>query len=136
VRESLNRAQRTRRPRPGEIDWHRTIRANLKNYVAEKNTVIAERLVGYGSRRSALRDVVLCVDQSGSMAASVVYSGIFGAVLATLRAVRTRMIVFDTAVLDLTDLLQDPVDLLCGTQLGGGTAEPCGENTARSSPER
>ena len=121
VRGSLNRAQRTRRPRPGEIDWHRTIRANLKNYIAEKNTVVAERLVGYGSRRSALRDVVLCVDQSGSMASSVVYSGIFGAVLATLRAVHTRMIVFDTAVVDLTDELHDPVGLLFGTQLGGGT---------------
>ncbi len=121
VRGSLNRSQRNRRPRPGEIDWHRTIRANLKNYIAEKNTVIAERLVGYGSRRSALRDIVLCVDQSGSMASSVVYSGIFGAVLATLRAVRTRMIVFDTAVVDLTDELHDPVDLLFGTQLGGGT---------------
>jgi uncharacterized protein with von Willebrand factor type A (vWA) domain len=121
VRGSLNRSQRSRRPRPGEIDWHRTIRANLKNYIAEKNTVVAERLVGYGSRRSALRDVVLCVDQSGSMASSVVYSGIFGAVLATLRAVRTRMIVFDTAVVDLTDELHDPVDLLFGTQLGGGT---------------
>jgi len=121
VRGSLNRSQRSRRPRPGEIDWHRTIRANLKNYIAEKNTVVAERLVGYGGRRSALRDVVLCVDQSGSMAASVVYSGIFGAVLATLRAVRTRMIVFDTAVVDLTDELHDPVDLLFGTQLGGGT---------------
>lgn len=121
VRGSLNRAERTRRPRAGEIDWHRTIRANLKNYIAEKNTVIAERLIGYGSRRSALRDIVLCVDQSGSMAASVVYSGIFGAVLASIRAVRTRMVVFDTAVVDLTDDLQDPVDLLFGTQLGGGT---------------
>ena len=55
------------------------------------------------------------------MASSVVYSGIFGAVLATLRAVSTRMVVFDTAVVDLTDDLQDPVDLLFGTQLGGGT---------------
>ena len=55
------------------------------------------------------------------MATSVVYSGIFGAVLASLRAVSTRMVVFDTAVVDLTDDLQDPVDLLFGTQLGGGT---------------
>jgi hypothetical protein len=55
------------------------------------------------------------------MAASVVYSGVFGAVLATLRSVSTRMIVFDTAVADLTEDLQDPVDLLFGTQLGGGT---------------
>ena len=87
----------------------------------ERRTIIAEKLIGYGHKRSSLRDIVLCVDQSGSMAASVVYSGIFGAVLASIRAVRTRMIVFDTAVVDLTEELQDPVDLLFGTQLGGGT---------------
>ena len=55
------------------------------------------------------------------MASSVVYAGIFGAVLASIRAVSTRMVVFDTAVVDLTEDLQDPVDLLFGTQLGGGT---------------
>ena len=121
VRGSLNRAARTSRPRPHEIDWDRTIRANLKNYLPDRRTVIAERLVGYGRKRSALRDVVLCVDQSGSMATSVVYSSVFGAVLASIRAVSTRMVVFDTAVVDLTDELHDPVDLLFGTQLGGGT---------------
>jgi Mg-chelatase subunit ChlD len=121
VRGSLNRASRTSRPRAGEIDWDRTIRANLKTYQADRRTIIAEKLIGYGHKRSSLRDIVLCVDQSGSMASSVVYSGIFGAVLATLRAVSTRMVVFDTAVVDLSDDLQDPVDLLFGTQLGGGT---------------
>ncbi|GCE12283.1 vWA domain-containing protein [Tengunoibacter tsumagoiensis] len=121
VRGSLNRATRNYRPRPNEIDWDRTIRLNLKNYLPEYNSIIAERLVGHGHKRSALRDIVLCVDQSGSMASSLVYSSIFGAVLATLKAVSTRMIVFDTAVVDLTDDLQDPVDLLFGTQLGGGT---------------
>jgi Mg-chelatase subunit ChlD len=121
VRGSLNRASRTYRPRASEIDWDRTIRANLKHYLPDRRTIIAERLVGYGHKRSSLRDIILCVDQSGSMATSVVYSGIFGAVLASLRAVTTRMVVFDTAVVDLTDELQDPVDLLFGTQLGGGT---------------
>ncbi|MBA2395429.1 MAG: VWA domain-containing protein [Ktedonobacteraceae bacterium] len=121
VRGSLNRATRTHRPRANEIDWDRTIRANLKNYLPEHGTIVAEQLIGYGHKRSSLRDIVLCVDQSGSMATSVVYSGIFGAVLASIRAVSTRMIVFDTAVADLTDDLQDPVDLLFGTQLGGGT---------------
>lgn len=121
VRGSLNRATRTQRPRFNEINWDLTIRANLKNYMPEKKTVIVEKLVGHGHKRSSLRDIILCVDQSGSMAASVVYSGIFGAVLATIRAVSTRMVVFDTAVVDLTDDLQDPVDLLFGTQLGGGT---------------
>ncbi|HVX11126.1 MAG TPA: VWA domain-containing protein [Pirellulales bacterium] len=121
VRGSLSRATRTHRPKANEIDWHRTIRANLKNYQPERGTLIAERLVGYGRKRSSLRDIVLCVDQSGSMATSVVYSGIFGAVLASIRAVTTQMIVFDTAVVDLTAELKDPVDLLFGTQLGGGT---------------
>jgi Mg-chelatase subunit ChlD len=121
VRGSLNRATRTHRPRPNEINWDRTIRANLKNYLPDRGTIIAEQLIGYGHKRSSLRDIVLCVDQSGSMAASLVYSGIFGAVLASIRAVSTRMIVFDTAVVDLTEDLQDPVDLLFGTHLGGGT---------------
>ncbi len=121
VRGSLNRATRTNRPHANEIDWHRTIRANLKNYMPDRGTIIAEKLVGYGHKRASLRDIVLCVDQSGSMASSVVYAGIFGAVLASIRAVSTRMVVFDTAVVDLTEDLQDPVDLLFGTQLGGGT---------------
>jgi len=100
VRGALNRAARTSRPRPADIDWERTIRANLKNYLPEHGTVIPERLIGHSRRKSTatLRDIVLCVDQSGSMATSVVYSGIFGAVLASIRAVNTRMVVYDTSV--------------------------------------
>ncbi len=124
VRGSLNRAARTRRPRAGEIDWHRTIRANLPNYLPERKTIIPERLIGYGRKRASLRDIVLCVDQSGSMATSVVYSGIFGAVLASIPAISTRMVVYDTSVVDLTEDLHDPVDLLFGTQLGGGNDTP------------
>jgi uncharacterized protein with von Willebrand factor type A (vWA) domain len=84
--------------------------------------VIPERLIGYGRRTSAVqRDVVLCVDQSGSMASSVVYSAVFAAVLASMRSLRTSLVVFDTAVADLTEQLADPVEVLFGTQLGGGT---------------
>ncbi len=118
---SLSRATRSRRPRPGEIDWHRTIRANLKHYQPAYRTVIPATRIGYGRRRGALRDVVLCVDQSGSMATSVIYAGVFGAVLASLPALRLRLVVFDTAVVDLTEELHDPVELLFGVQLGGGT---------------
>lgn len=121
VRGALQRSQRTRRPRPNEIDWPRTIQKNLRHYSPAHKTIIAEQIVGFARRRSALRDIVLCVDQSGLMATSVVYSSIFGAVLASLRAVKTRFVLFDTAVVDLTDELRDPVDLLFGTQLGGGT---------------
>lgn len=119
---SLNRAARNnRRPRYNEIDWDRTIRANLKHYQPEYKTIVPERRFGYGRRQSMLRDIILCVDQSGSMGTSVVYSGLFGAVMASMRAIRTQMIVFDTAVVDLTERLSDPVDLLFGTQRGGGT---------------
>lgn len=121
VRGALNKATRTSRPRAGEIDWVRTIRKNLHNYLPDRRTIVAERLVGYGRKRSSLRDIVLCIDQSGSMATSIVYSSIFGAVLAALKAVSTRLVVFDTEVVDLTEHLQDPVDVLFGTQLGGGT---------------
>jgi Mg-chelatase subunit ChlD len=118
---SLNRAARNRRPRHNEIDWPRTIRANLKHYQPDYKTIIPETRIGYGRKRSALREIILCVDQSGSMATSVVYSGVFGAVLASLPSVRTQMVVFDTAVVDLTAELSDPVELLFGAQLGGGT---------------
>jgi len=118
---SLNRASRNRRPRHNEIDWHRTIRANLRHYQPRYRTIVPETRIGYGRKRSSLRDIILCVDQSGSMASSVVYAGVFGAVLASLPAITTRMVVFDTAVVDLTDELKDPVDLIFGVQLGGGT---------------
>lgn len=122
VTGALNRAARINRPRHADIDWDRTIRANLKHYLAEHRTVIPERLVGFGRHTSAVRrDVVLCVDQSGSMAASVVFAGVFAAVLASMRSLRTSLVVFDTTVVDLTEELGDPVEVLFGTQLGGGT---------------
>ena len=118
---SLNRSARNRRPRHNEINWHATILKNLKHYQPDYKTVIPETRIGYGRKRQALKDIVLCIDQSGSMGSSVVYSGIFGAVMASIPAVRTRMVVFDTAVVDLTEELTDPVELLFGVQLGGGT---------------
>lgn len=118
---SLNRSTRSRRPRHNEINWHSTILKNLKHYQPEYKTIIPETRIGYGKRRRALKDIVLCIDQSGSMGTSVIYSGIFGAVMASIPAVQTRMVVFDTNVVDLTDELDDPVELLFGVQLGGGT---------------
>ena len=83
---ALDRATRARRPRHYDIDWDRTIRANLRHYQPELRTVIPERLVGFGRRNPEIqRDIVLCIDQSGSMASSVVYSSIFAAVLASMR---------------------------------------------------
>ena len=122
VGAALDRSARTHRPRPADIDWNTTIARNLRNYLPEQKTIVPERIVGYGRRSQAVsKDIVLAVDQSGSMAHSIVYSSIFGAVLATMRSVRTSMVVFDTEVVDLTDKLDDPVDVLFGTALGGGT---------------
>lgn len=118
---ALHRATRNRRPRHREIDWQRTIRANLKHYQPEYQTIVPETRIGFGRKRSSLRKVILCVDQSGSMAASVVYSSIFAAVMASIPSVATRLVVFDTAVVDLSDELHDPVEVLFSTQLGGGT---------------
>ncbi len=121
IRGSLNRAAKNRRPRHNEIDWNETIKKNLKHYQEEYKTIIPETRIGFGRKRRAMKDIVLCIDQSGSMGTSVVYSGIFGAVMASIPAVNTSMIVFDTSVVDLTDELDDPVELLFGVQLGGGT---------------
>jgi len=121
IQGTLNRSIRNTRPRHAEINWHATIQKNLKHYQPEYKTIIPEQRIGYGRKRSALKDVVLCLDQSGSMGTSVVYSGIFGSVMASIPAIKTRMVVFDTAVVDLTEELEDPVDLLFGVQLGGGT---------------
>ncbi len=122
VSGALDRARRNRRPRHAEIDWHRTIRANLRHWQADYKTLVPQQLIGYGRKsRKPQREVVLCIDQSGSMAESVVYSSIFGAVMASLPAVSTRLVVFDTEVVDMTEQLDDPVDLLFGVQLGGGT---------------
>lgn len=122
VAGALDRSQRNRRPRHAEIDWNRTIRANLRHWQPEYKTIVPETLIGYGRKaRRPQREVILCIDQSGSMANSVVYSSIFGAVMASLPAVATKLVVFDTAVVDLTEKLDDPVDVLFGVQLGGGT---------------
>ena len=122
VTGALDRSARTRRPRLRDVDWRRTVAANLKHYLPEHRTVVPERLVGYARRSTQVeREIILCIDQSGSMAESIVYSSVFGAVLASVRSVSTRMVVFDTEVVDLTDDIDDPVDVLFGVQLGGGT---------------
>jgi len=121
VSGSISRSLRNTRPRHNEINWHITILKNLKHYQPDYKTIIPETRIGYGRKRTSLKDVVLCIDQSGSMGTSVVYSGIFGSVMASIPAVNTKMIVFDTKVADLTEELTDPVELLFGVQLGGGT---------------
>jgi Mg-chelatase subunit ChlD len=123
IKGAVNKQKRTRKPRHSDIDWPRTIRANLRHYQQELKTIVPETLIGHArrTRRADLEDIILCVDQSGSMATSVVYSSIFAAVMASIPAVSTKFVVFDTAIIDLTEKLVDPVEALFGVQLGGGT---------------
>lgn len=121
IEGALSRSVRNHRPKLHEVDWNRTIRLNLKHYQADYQTVIPEKIIGYGSKGHSLRHVILLVDQSGSMASSVVYAGVMGAILASIKSVRTHFIAFDTGVVDMTAELKDPTDLLFGVQLGGGT---------------
>lgn len=121
---AVNRSKRTHRPRHADIDWPRTIRANLRHYQKDYNTVVPETLVGFARKtrtRVDLDHVLLCVDQSGSMAPSVVYASIFAAVMASLPVLSTKLVCFDTSIVDLTEDLADPVQVLFGVQLGGGT---------------
>jgi Mg-chelatase subunit ChlD len=124
IRGAVDRSRRTSRPRFADIDWGRTIAKNLRHYQPAQRTIIPETLVGFMRRQKRIVDldeVMLCVDQSGSMGTSVVYSSIFAAVMASLPVVKTKLVCFDTVVHDMTEDLADPVDVLFGIQLGGGT---------------
>jgi len=123
IRGAVDKRRRTRRPRHSDIDWPRTIAKNLRHWQAEHRTIVPETLIGHGraSRRVNLEEVILCVDQSGSMGTSVVYSSIFSAVMASIPAIATKLVVFDTNIVDLTEELADPIEVLFSVQLGGGT---------------
>jgi hypothetical protein len=104
------------------LDWRRTVRSNLHGWDAERRRLVPERFYFWSNqRRHHERDVVVLVDQSGSMATSVVYASIMAAIFASLDVLRTRLVAFDTEIADLTPLLDDPVEVLFAAQLGGGT---------------
>jgi hypothetical protein len=104
------------------IDWKRTIRRNLQGWDAANKRLLPERFYFWANQRRRHEwEVAILVDQSGSMAESVVYSSIMAAIFASIDVLRTRMLFFDTEIVDVTPLLVDPVDVLFTTQLGGGT---------------
>ena len=122
VSGALRRHLRSRRPRPGDIDWNRTIQANLRHWLPERRTLVPEHVIGFGRLAPAIqRELVIAIDQSGSMAESAVHAGVMGSALASVPSLRTSVVAFSTEVVDLTAVLHDPVDVLFGIQLGGGT---------------
>lgn len=117
-----NRFRRSHLHSAQNFDWRATIAANLKHYdMAGKRMVIARPIFNARIKRSLPWDVILCVDQSASMMDSVIYAAVVAGILASLPAVRVRLVVFDTSVVDLSHLAADPVEVLLTVQLGGGT---------------
>jgi hypothetical protein len=104
------------------LDWKRTIRRNLHTWDTDRRRLVPERFYFWANQRRRHEwDVAILVDQSGSMAESVVYSSVMAAIFASLDVLRTRLLLFDTEVVDMTPMLVDPVDILFSAQLGGGT---------------
>ncbi|WP_431677183.1 VWA domain-containing protein [Kitasatospora sp. KL5] len=113
----------SRLPSARDFDFRATIRANLAHYLPEQRRVLIERPHFHSRTRRHLEQwqLILLVDQSGSMVDSVIHSAVTAACLWSLPGLRTHLIAFDTAVVDLTSEVADPVELLMGVQLGGGT---------------
>jgi hypothetical protein len=120
---ALNRNEHSPIPNVSNIDWKWTIGRNLKNYNRQLKRLVPERVYFFSrAQRTNNWSVIVDMDQSGSMAESVVYGAVCGSIFASLPALETRMVAFDTEVVDLTEKCgDDPVDMLFGVQLGGGT---------------
>ena len=122
VTSSLNKREHSPIPSSAALDHKMTIRRNLKHYDRSRSKLLPEHFYFFDhSTRSGSRTVILDIDQSGSMSESTIYSSIMGCILASISSLKTHVIAFDTSVNDLTEKCSDPVDLLYGIQLGGGT---------------
>ncbi len=122
VTAALNRRAHSPLPSAAALDYKLTIERNLKNYNPDLKTILPERFFFFDrSNRTNNWTVILDIDQSGSMGESVIFSSIMACILASMNAIKTRIVAFDTSVTDLTEKSDDPVDLLYGIQLGGGT---------------
>lgn len=124
VSSALNRRMHSPIPSASALDFKTTIRRGIKNYHPDLETIIPEKYYFFDRsiKTSASKyTVILDIDQSGSMGESVLYSSIMSCILASMNALKTKVVAFDTQIVDLSDKTEDPVDLLFGFQLGGGT---------------
>ncbi len=121
VRGSRQRKNRRHNPPWPDIDWHLTIRKNLRYYQPDLSTLIPVHRVGYRQHQRRQQELVILVDQSASMSESMIYAGLYANVLSRLPSLRITLLAFDIKVLNLSALMHDPVDLLLGFRLGGGT---------------
>jgi Mg-chelatase subunit ChlD len=118
----LNRFRRSQHKVARNFDARDTIRRNLKNWDPGRQKLVVEQPRFFNRvKRQLPWEVILCIDQSGSMAGSVIHSAVMAGILAGLPMVRVRLVVFDTAIVDLSEHVSDPVEVLMSVQLGGGT---------------
>ncbi|WP_418037484.1 VWA domain-containing protein [Paenibacillus xylanilyticus] len=104
------------------LNFKRTITKNLKNVDRVNRRLVIDRLYFDGNIQPHNKwNVIIAVDESGSMMDSVIYSSVMASIFYRLNALRTHLFIFDTQVVDLSDRLDDPVDVLMSVQLGGGT---------------
>ncbi|MFE4464703.1 VWA domain-containing protein [Oerskovia sp. NPDC056781] len=117
-----DRSRRSMHKVSQNFDGKRTLAANLSRYDPESGRLVVQdvRFVSR-ARRTLTWEVVLLVDQSGSMAASLLYSAVCAGIMSALPGITVRLAVFDTNVVDLSHLAHDPVAVLLTAQLGGGT---------------
>jgi hypothetical protein len=123
VTGALNRRLHSPIRKLPNLDWKRTIRKNLQNYDSKAKKLNADKFYFFENQRAAKNwRIILDLDQSGSMAGSIIYASIMASIFASIPAVDTRVVAFDDKVVDLTEAAgNDPVDILFGIQLGGGT---------------
>jgi Mg-chelatase subunit ChlD len=117
-----DRQKRSPMKAAANFDARRTVRANLASYDPDRRVLLAERLHFIARQKRRLDwTIILCVDQSGSMTDSLIFSALMAAVLAGLPGVKVKMVLFDTAVVDVSAEIDDPLAILLSVQLGGGT---------------
>lgn len=124
VTAAINRRKHSPIPSAAALDYKTTISRNLKHYSQELHTIVPEHFYFFDRTSTTAANkwtVILDIDQSGSMGESVIYSSIISCILASMSSLSTRIVAFDTNIVDLTEKSDDPVDLLFGFQLGGGT---------------
>lgn len=104
------------------IDIHKTIRRNLKNYDKENETLVLKD-VYFSSRvkKYNKKTVIIAVDESGSMLGSVIYSAVMAQIISKLPFAEIKLVIFDTEIVDLSGMVEDPVEVMMSVQLGGGT---------------
>lgn len=104
------------------LDIKKTIRMNLKNYDTDREQLVLKQVYFHSRMKRYHRwRVIICVDESGSMLDSVIHSAVMAGIFARLPMLDTRLVIFDTSVVDLSGHVEDPVETLMSIQLGGGT---------------